>query len=127
MKTPDDLPAKRQYVNLLFDFYGSLLTQKQAECFTLRYIDDYSLAEIAQELNITPQAAVDFLKRALSSLERYEEHLSLVQKHIKRQSLSEDLTIKLNTFEQTILNGSATDITKSMQKIKTIISDFSHI
>jgi len=127
MKNPDDLPIKRQHMNLLFDFYGSLLTQKQADCFTLRYVDDYSLAEIAQELDISPQAAVDFLKRGIGSLERYEEHLALVRKHRERHHLTEDLMTKLAALEQTILHDSATDITKTLHDIKNTISEISTI
>ena len=87
-------------MNLLFDFYGSLLTQKQADCFTMRYIDDYSLAEIAQELETSPQAVVDFLKRGVGSLERYEEHLGLVQKFQERKTLFENISAKLDKLAQ---------------------------
>ena len=127
MKIPDDLPAKRQHMNLLFDFYGSLLTQKQADCFTLRYIDDYSLTEVAQELDISPQAVVDFLKRGVDSMERYEKHLALVRKHQERHRLASQLIKKFNELEQTILHDSATDISKAFQELKHSISDISQI
>ncbi|MCL2362842.1 MAG: hypothetical protein FWC73_13640 [Defluviitaleaceae bacterium] len=114
-------------MNLLFDFYGSLLTQKQAACFTLRYIDDFSLAEIAQELDISPQAAVDFLKRGIGSLEHYENHLALVNKHQQRQVLTENILTNIASLGQTILHESTTDIIKSLQDIRNSISDISQI
>ena len=82
-------------MNLLFDFYGSLLTQKQANCFIMRYLHDYSLTEIAEEMDNSPQAVVDFLKRAVISLKRYEEHLGLVKKFQERKHLFESITAKL--------------------------------
>jgi len=99
MKNTDDLPAVRQRMNLLFDFYGTLLTQKQADCFTMRYVDDYSLTEVAQELDASPQAVVDFIKRAANSLERYEEHLGLVRKHELRQDTAKNILSKLDECE----------------------------
>jgi len=99
MINTDDLPAVRQRMNMLFDFYGSLLTKKQAECFSMRYVDDYSLTEIAQELDASPQAVVDFVKRAITSLERYEEHLGLVRKHEQRQVIVEDILAKMNEYD----------------------------
>ncbi|MCL2572746.1 MAG: hypothetical protein FWE11_10125 [Defluviitaleaceae bacterium] len=87
MKNTYDLPAVIQHRNLLFDFYGSLLTERQADCFSMRYVDDLSLAEIGQELDISPQAVVDFLNRGIKSLERYEKHLELVAKFQQRQAI----------------------------------------
>jgi len=127
MNKADDLPAKRQYMNLLFDFYGSLLTKKQAECFTLRYVDDYSLAEIAQELGISPQAVVDFLKRGITSLEQYETHLNLVRKHHKRQALSDCIIVNLNHVKQSMLQASVADIYNSFENIKNLVADINQV
>ncbi len=51
-------------MTLLFDYYGDLLTQRQRMCFDLRHNQDLSLAEIAQELNISRQGVHDNLSRA---------------------------------------------------------------
>ena len=53
---------------LLYDYYGDLLTDRQKECFELRYNQDLSLAEIAQELNVSRQGVHDNLSRAESLL-----------------------------------------------------------
>ena len=84
----------------MYDFYGPMLTQKQAACFTMRYIDDCSLTEIAQELDISPQAAVDFIKRSVERLERCEKQLGLVQKFTAQQALAQDIHTKLDELEQ---------------------------
>ena len=40
---------------LLFDYYGDMLTERQRMCLDLRYNQDLSLAEIAQELGVSRQ------------------------------------------------------------------------
>ena len=55
MNNMDILDKKNKY-NQLFDFYGCLLTEKQQEYFTSYYFDDMSLAEIADEHNISRNA-----------------------------------------------------------------------
>ena len=65
-------------VNLLYDFYGNLLTQKQRECLELYYQDDLSLAEIADQDGISRQGVHDLLKRAVKTLENAEKRLGLL-------------------------------------------------
>ncbi|MBS4030968.1 MAG: YlxM family DNA-binding protein [Clostridiales bacterium] len=65
-------------INLLYDFYGSLLTQKQREYLELYYQNDLSLAEIAEQSGISRQGVHDLLKRAVRTLERAESRLGLV-------------------------------------------------
>ncbi|MDR1665200.1 MAG: YlxM family DNA-binding protein, partial [Clostridiales bacterium] len=72
---------KIQRMNLLYDFYGELLTPKQSAYLTMYYMDDLSLGEIAKHNGITPQAAADLIKRTGALLEQYEKKLGLIQKH----------------------------------------------
>ncbi|HHW56522.1 MAG TPA: putative DNA-binding protein [Clostridia bacterium] len=69
------------FMTLLYDFYGALLTDKQKEIFEMYYLNDYSLGEISELLDISRQGVYDTLKRAESSLEFFEEKLGLVKKH----------------------------------------------
>ena len=39
-------------MTLLYDYYGDLLTERQRMCFDLYHNQDFSLAEIAQELQV---------------------------------------------------------------------------
>ena len=41
---------------LLLDYYGGMLTDKQKECFDMRYNQDMSLGEIAETLGVSRQA-----------------------------------------------------------------------
>ena len=47
---------KTTQMNLLVEFYGSLLTDKQLEYMELYYGDDYSLGEIAEEFDVSRQS-----------------------------------------------------------------------
>jgi len=74
-------------LNYLFDFYQSLLTPKQKEYMELYYLDDYSLVEISEYMNVSRQAVFDNLKRTEAILESYEEHLRLYDQFQQRQYL----------------------------------------
>ncbi len=75
---------KTEEMNSLLDFYDSLLTEKQLNVMNLYYKEDFSLAEIAEEMNISRAAVSDHLKRSMQILEDYESKLKLVQKYEKR-------------------------------------------
>ncbi len=72
-------------INQLLDFYGPLLTEKQQEVLRLHYELDWSLAEIAEHMNITRQAVHDTGRRAEAALEDYECRLGLVERFIHNQ------------------------------------------
>ncbi len=76
---------KNVKISLLLDFYGSLLSQKQARATELYYNDDLSLAEVADELRITRQGARDLITRAGAALAEYEEALGLLERYNKFQ------------------------------------------
>gem|GEM_PF-183845 len=64
-------------VSILLDFYGQLLTARQYEILDLYYNNDYSLAEIAEELGISRQGVHDSIRKGRAALEAYEERLGL--------------------------------------------------
>ncbi len=57
---------------LLYDYYGGLLTDRQRECFELRYYQDLSLGEIAEELGISRQGVHETLNRTEALLRNME-------------------------------------------------------
>ena len=75
---------KTTRINYFYDFYQSLLTQKQQSYMSLYYLDDYSLGEIADEYDVSRQAVYDNIKRTEAMLEEYEEKLLLFQKFQER-------------------------------------------
>jgi len=72
-------------INLLYDFYSKLLTEKQREVLRLYHCENYSLAEIASEQNISRQGVFDALKNAEKALFNYEEKLDLVKKFVEEE------------------------------------------
>ena len=71
---------KVAWMNMLFDFYGQLLTDRQKDFMELYYCHNLSLGEIADEFNVTRQAVYDTLKRAEQVISQYEAKLGLVAK-----------------------------------------------
>ena len=67
---------------LLYDYYGALLTDRQRECFELRYNQDLSLGEIAQELRISRQGVHDNLTRTEALLHNMEEKTGCVRRDL---------------------------------------------
>lgn len=83
---------KDMRVSLLCDFYGAFLTPRQKLCVDLYYNEDFSLAEIAEQENITRQAVRDSLVRAETQLDSIEEKLGLCAKYLKQRELLDSLS-----------------------------------
>ena len=80
-------------MTLLFDYYGDLLTERQRMCFDLRHNQDLSLAEIAEELNVSRQGVHDNLSRAEALLRNMEEKTGCVRRDLAcRKAAQEILT-----------------------------------
>ncbi len=80
-----EMLAKTTRMNLLFDWYGSLLKERQRTYMQYYFHDDYSLGEIAAEFALSRQAVYDQLKRTEAILEDYEDKLGLLSRHEQRQ------------------------------------------
>jgi len=65
---------------LLLDYYGGMLTDKQRDCFDMRYNQDLSLGEIAETLGVSRQAVNDNLTRTEALLRRMEENIGCVKR-----------------------------------------------
>ena len=58
--------------SVLFDYYGSLLTETQQNICDMYYNQNLSLTETAEDLGITKQGVRDALKKAEKLLLKYE-------------------------------------------------------
>ena len=58
--------------NLLFDFYGDLLTDRQRSIYQDAVYEDLSLSELAESYGISRQGVHDQIKRCNKTLEEYE-------------------------------------------------------
>ena len=68
---------KKNYYNSLYQYYETLFTSKQQEMFESYYVDDFSLSEIAENLNVSRNAVWDTIKKVIEKLEEYETKLKL--------------------------------------------------
>ena len=78
-------------MTLLFDYYGELLTDRQRMCFDLRHNQDLSLAEIAQELNVSRQGVHDNLSRAEALLMNMEEKTGCVRRDLQCRKAAREI------------------------------------
>jgi len=109
---------------MLYDFYGDLLTQRQKEFYDLYYNEDLSLAEIAENYEITRQGVRDTIVRAEKTLEDIEEKTGLIQRHHRMRSTAAELqTIcqRLQTLNQEKLHN--TEVAHLCQKMSKAIED----
>jgi len=68
---------RRVYVNVLYDLYGPLLTERQRRVYEMRYFSDLSFSEIAEALEITRQAAHILVNRTVERLLTFEQELGI--------------------------------------------------
>lgn len=89
---------KNLNMSYLLDFYGEVLTERKKEVMGYYYNDDLSLAEIAEELNISRQGVRDIIKKSEEELVFLEKKLHLAEKFRsaekrieKAKAIAEDL------------------------------------
>lgn len=86
-------------MTLLYDYYGELLTERQRMCFDLRYNQDLSLAEIAQELGVSRQGVYDNIARAEALLVNMEEKTGCVRRSLLSRKAAQAIYRELETLD----------------------------
>ena len=85
----------RDYLIILYDFYGDLFSEKQREYFEYYYFNNLSLGEISDNIGISRNAIHKVIKNMDDKLLFYEEKLQLYKKSLKIKkiisSLDDDL------------------------------------
>ncbi len=79
------------YLTILFDYYESLLTDKQRLYFTSYYFDNLSLSEVADTLNISRNAIHKQLKLINEKLIFFENSLKLYEKDEKLKEIIKEI------------------------------------
>ena len=81
-------------MTLLFDYYGSMLTDKQQQCFDMRHNQDLSLGEIADTMGVSRQAVCDNLARTEALLRKMEQNIGCINRSIRiRKAVQELLSV----------------------------------
>ena len=108
-------------MTLLFDYYGDLLTERQRSCVDMRYNQDLSLSEIAEELGVSRQGVYDNLSRAEALLRNMEEKTGCVQRATEtRKAVREilDAANKLITYQDKAVSVLAAQIVEAAQRLE---------
>lgn len=98
----------------LLDLYGSILTSRQRDVAENYYHYDLSLAEIADNLNISRQAVMDALNKAIASLHSFEEKLGFCKK-------SEKVLGLLDVAERNIKDGDEAAARAAIEKTRRLL------
>ena len=104
---------------LLFDYYGELLTDRQRMCFDLRHNQDLSLAEIAQELNVSRQGVHDNLSRAEALLMNMEEKTGCVRRDLQCRKAAREIV----NLAQQLAEHSDHDVSLLAQRIMSVAGE----
>jgi len=86
-------------IAMLYDFYGKLLSLKQQKIIELYYLEDLSLSEIGENLEISRQGVHDTLKRSEKALYAYEEKLKLIDKFELNKQRAERILFEANKLQ----------------------------
>lgn len=108
-------------MTLLFDFYGDLLTERQRSCLDMRYNQDLSLGEIAQELGVSRQGVYDNLLRAEALLRNMEEKTGCVRRALtSRKAIRQILTAAsaLESYPDAAVSALAATICDAAREIE---------
>lgn len=94
--------SERLTIVRLIEAYGGLLTSRQLRLLRLYYLDDLSLGEIAEQLEVTRQAVFDSLKRSVEELNRLESSLHLLASADQESRQREQVTARLEALERAV-------------------------
>ena len=86
--------------NMLYDFYGELLTPHQQEIYENIIFQDLSLSEVAELHGISRQGVHDLVRRCDKLLEGYENKLHLVERFVTLKSSVGELRELTREYEK---------------------------
>jgi len=81
----------REYIIILYDYYGELFNLGQRNYFESYYFDNLSLSEIAENEDKSRNAIHKSIKAVCSKLYEYEDKLGLYKKGIKLKELIDSI------------------------------------
>ena len=102
---------------LLYDFYGELLTKRQQQIYESVVLEDYSLSEVAEELNISRQGVHDMVRRCDRALEGYEEKLHLVSRFMTVKEKVQRINELLEGYQEQDTSGVMLEIRRISDEI----------
>lgn len=110
---------KHVEISMLCEIYGKLLTEKQSNVLNDYYNNDLSLAEIAENYNISRQAVRDILMKGEGRLFEYEEKLEVMK---KSQLQEKQIQIILTQLSEIKENSSDKKVEKILNEVQKELS-----
>jgi predicted DNA-binding protein YlxM (UPF0122 family) len=114
---------KNLNISLLLDFYGDILSERQKEILDFYYNDDLSLAEIAENYDISRQGVRSVLKKGETILVEMEEKLHLAERFSCVQEKSSQIALELQEITSSIENK---EISRKIQDLTSQIKDLAY-
>ena len=107
---------KKVEISMLWEIYGSLLTDKQNEYIDYYYNQDLSLSEIAENDDITRQAVRDIIKKGERKLFEYEEKLLFMKKTINQEQKIQQILFNLTKIQKDSSDKQINSILEGIKK-----------
>ena len=102
--------------NLLLDFYGEMLTEKQREVIRIYFECDSSFSEIAEELGMTRQAVYDNVKVSKAQLDSFEKKLKCVERFLANREKLLQISTEIDALIETDKNQETIKKLKNIKK-----------
>lgn len=102
--------------NLLYDFYGELLTEHQRSVYEDAVFNDLSLGEIANDRGISRQGVHDLIKRCDKILLDYESKLHLAERFQKAKKK----VVHIEALTRIPAEADISELLNRMQQIQEI-------
>ena len=102
--------------NLLYDFYGELLTAHQKEIYGEHILNDMTATEIAAEFGITRQAVHDMIRRCDKILADYKARLHLVAKFLTAKEKIKEI----HTLSRRLLKEDKEQMEEDIRQIESV-------
>ena len=96
----DSRQATRKRHQRLLDVYGPLLTAHQREACRLYLDEDWSFAELAEQLGCSRSGAHDMVRRGLVQMKPFEERLGHAAELRRRDAVEAELWSRLRSTGQ---------------------------
>ena len=82
---------EQEYIIILYDYYGELLSDTQRKYFEEYYFDNLSLSEISENEDKSRNAIHKGIKSVINKLYEYEDKLKLYDRDMKLKEIILDV------------------------------------
>ncbi len=104
----------------LYDYYGEILKEKHNKVIKQYYLQDLSLKEISENLDITRQGVYDLLKRAEKNLDEIDNKLNIIEKQEKYKN---DMILIIENMREEITNNNTKKINEKIKELIDLIKE----